>query len=167
MTGYLVARVMTLGEPVRTGERGSPWRYTLAADYTFASLHLVGVTYLDAGNPWVRIHDGVITIRTGYAWDGCSPKLKRPLFGLVHLGTPDGAWHLGKNPTYEASLVHDALCQWRHLIPISKDATVALFDEMLQRSGWRYRRLYVWAVRHFGPQDFKGNQSGPKGRRQA
>ena len=48
--------------------------------------------------------DGTITVKEGYAWDGCSPKLN--VLDLFWVGTPDGAINENKPVTYYASLLN-------------------------------------------------------------
>lgn len=131
------------------GAPGNHWRYALAEPFGYHSHHLKGVNF---ENAWLTIRDGDIVIRAGYAWNGCSPCVS--VFGLFYFGTPDGAAHLGKPATYHASLVHDALCQWRRELPISKAASVAVFRQLLDDVKFPLTGLYAWAVRRFGPHNF-------------
>lgn len=94
--------------------------------------------------------DGTLTIKGGYAWDGCSPKL---VIGGLALGTPDGVVDpgTGRPKTYFASLVHDVLYQCKASdIGVSRLEVDALFLNMLRRSGFRYTGLYYRMVRLFG-----------------
>ncbi|MDC7704043.1 DUF1353 domain-containing protein [Vogesella indigofera] len=132
-----------------------PWRYRLTADFTHQSPLLAGISFC---NEWLRIEDGRITIRAGYAWDGCSPAVRLP--GGIWLGTPDGPLGVdGRPQTFYASLVHDALCQFSRDVPLHKVQVSALFRDMLLEAGfppWR-AALYHAAVLRFGPQDFAAN----------
>ncbi|EEG08942.1 hypothetical protein [Pseudogulbenkiania ferrooxidans] len=132
------------------------WRYRLDHPYLHTSPHLVGVEYR---NDWIDIRPhGTILIQPGYAWDGCSPAWRLP--GGLWLGTPDGPLGVDGRPlSYHASLVHDALCQWKREIPIRQRATVRVFAELLQLAGappWRVW-LYASAVARLGPQGFGGD----------
>lgn len=131
------------------------WRYRLDRQFRHASPHLAGVDYR---NEWIEIGACSITIHRGYAWDGCSPAVRLP--GGIWLGTPDGPLMAdGRPQTFYASLVHDPLCQWADEIPIRKQATVALFGDMLREAGfpaWR-AALYAGAVDKLGPQRFGGD----------
>jgi hypothetical protein len=61
------------------------------------------VRFVDVhGIEWARIEGNLLSIRTGYAWNGCSPK--RQWCG-IWWGTPDFMF------TRRASLVHDVLFQ--------------------------------------------------------
>ncbi len=126
------------------------WRYQLSKTYHYKHSIFEGITF---ANDWLSISDGKISIQSGYAWDGCSPKCD--LFGLFTIGTPDGTLRFGKPWTYHASLVHDVLCQFRHDITLSKQQVTQIFNDQLAECQWPLRRLYVWAVNTFGPQDFK------------
>ncbi|BAK75827.1 hypothetical protein NH8B_0995 [Pseudogulbenkiania sp. NH8B] len=138
------------------------WRYRLDQPYHHASANLQGVEFR---NDWIDVRHGSIVIQPGYAWDGCSPAWRLPA-GLW-IGTPDGPlMPEGRPQTFYASLVHDALCQWKREIPLRKAATVALFAELLQAAGfpsWRVR-LYAGAVARFGPQRFGGDVMTVKSR---
>lgn len=130
-----------------------PWRYRLTADFTHQSPLLAGISFC---NDWVLIDGGRMLIRAGYAWNGCDPAVRLP--GGLWLGTPDGPLLAdGWRQTGRASLVHDALCQWREQILIKKVVTVALFAHMLDTDGWPLWRLYAAAVARFGPQRFAGD----------
>lgn len=132
------------------GVPGNPWRYALSDDFGYSSPLLAGITF---ENRWVCIRDGNIGIKAGYAWDGCSPCIS--VLGLFYLGTPDGTEHLGRPATYHASLVHDVLCQWKADIPISRAATIAIFEQLLLDVRFPLARLYAWAVERFGPTGFR------------
>ncbi len=125
------------------------WRYRLSSCFSYAHKSFDGIGY---SNEWVSISDGVISIKKGYAWDGCSPK--KYIFGVLYFGVPDGNLYFGKPWTYYASLVHDVLCQYRNDIPISKDDVIKVFNDQLTEIGWPLRCVYVSAVSWFGPQDF-------------
>ena len=129
------------------------WRYQLEQPFTYKHEAFDGI---DFENPWITITHGQLTIRSGYAWDGCSPKIS--LWGLSTLGTPDGVLHRGKPWTYNASLVHDALCQYRDTLPLGREQVTQIFDDMLLGVQWPLRWLYVLAVRWFGPRGFAGDR---------
>lgn len=127
--------------------------YTLRQPFSYRSALLAGVSFW---NQWLRIdRDGTITISEGYSWDGCSPKWS--IAGRA-FGVPDGPIQADGYPqTAWASLVHDALCQFRRWVPVTKRQTVELFREMLALARWECTRLYVFAVNYFGPQRFAGD----------
>ena len=128
------------------------WRYKLATPFEKSTPHLIGV---DFSNEWITIRHGRITIQAGYAWDGCSPTWN---LGPLWFGPWDGPLTSeGKPVTFYATLVHDALCQFRPDIPnLSKKQTVDLFRSLLVESGaptWMIR-TYPWAIDRFGPQNW-------------
>ena len=140
-----------------------PWLYRLEKDYSYSTMrlrHLSEALIVKDYNEWISIEckspevwrSTTITIKAGYAWDGCTPKFS--ILGLMVLGVPDGRLRHNVPMTYHASLVHDALCQFRHELPITKQQVNAIFNDMLWEVGFPLRRLYVGAVNKFGPQDF-------------
>ncbi|MGB0662784.1 MAG: hypothetical protein ACPGMR_03235 [Pontibacterium sp.] len=130
-----------------------PYLYKLEKDYTYQNLIFDGVLF---ENEWCCITGGKITVKAGYAWDGCTPKVD--LLGLVTLGVPDGRLHEGRPMTYYASLVHDVLCQFRADIPnIKRDHATFIFDDMLNEVGFPLTVLYVTGVDWFSPHGFRGD----------
>lgn len=116
-----------------------------------------GYTYTDTGwkfpkeffSKWIHISkDGVITIKAGYAWDGCTPKWS--LLNLLIVGVPDG--HIDHRTmvpfTYHASLVHDALYQYLDTVPVRKVEIDLLFLKML--GDFKLRKLYYSFVKFLG-----------------
>ncbi|MDP9145402.1 MAG: DUF1353 domain-containing protein [Actinomycetota bacterium] len=90
---------------------------------------------------------GKVTVTSGYAWNGCTPKFS--LFDLS-FGTPDGAVYIptGRPKAYYASLVHDALYQFLgENSPISRREADDAFLRLLGESKFRLRWLYWTAVR--------------------
>lgn len=129
-------------------------RYCLEELFTYQSEHLLGVEF---SNAWTTIRNGTITIQPGYVWDGCTPAWYIPMVGWF--GVPEGSLDKsGKSQAYYASLVHDALCQFRKDIPIAKKATVKLFKDMLLERDFHLCRatLYAKCVDMFGPQNWLG-----------
>jgi hypothetical protein len=99
---------------------------------------------------WLDIDpDGLITVKggkgAGYAWDGCSPKVN-----FLHLiwGTPDGKLDYGteRPMTYYASMIHDAMYQYKKGIPLSRMEADALFTRMLRDAKFMWWWLYGLAV---------------------
>lgn len=146
----MLTKILHAVAPSYFGVAGAQWRYALDSDYGHTSLHLAGIVF---ENEWLTIRACNMVIKAGYAWDGCSPC--KSILGLLYLGPPDGAEHLGVPATYHASLAHDALCQWRHEIGISKAASIAIFRELLLQVKFPLAGLYAAAVKRFGPQDFQ------------
>jgi hypothetical protein len=148
----MLTKILNALMPKYFGVAGTQWRYALADDYSFSSPHLAGIEF---ENEWVTIRTGNIRIKTGYAWDGCSPCIS--VLGLFYIGAPDGAEYLGLPATYHASLVHDALCQWRGQNRVTKAMSVAVFRELMDQVKFPLAGLYAAAVETFGPQDFYGS----------
>lgn len=135
------------------------WRFKLDADFQYSTQLLSGVEFK---NPWVEIKDGLITIKKNYAWDGCSPAYKLHLGKFLPQGLWFGTWDgplttSAKAVTHRAALVHDALCQFRASIDITKAASVNVFKELLIKDGAPYWMvgIYPAVVSLFGPQDWK------------
>lgn len=131
------------------------WRYRLQSRYERLAPELMGVEF---SNRWLEIRHCRLAIAEGYAWDGCSPAFK--LSGGFWAGPWDGPLMAdGRPATWRASLVHDALCQYRAEIQgLTKAATVRLFAKMLREGeapDW-ICSLYPAAVDRFGPQVWGG-----------
>ncbi len=97
--------------------------------------------------------DGMMTVlgshENGYAWDGCSPK-----WHFLHLvmGTPDGKldYSTEKPITYYASMLHDAIYQYKDKLPISRAEADKIFLIILKDAGFMWSSLYYRAVVLFG-----------------
>ncbi len=110
---------------------------------------------VDFSNQWLEIHKGKLLVPRGYAWNGCDPSYR--VTNDFWIGTPDGTIRQdGKPSTYFASCVHDALCQFRESVPVSKEFTVKLFYSMLRERNFAFSRVYAAAVNLFGPQHWRG-----------
>jgi len=104
---------------------------------------------------WLTVAEtGKITVHgsneQGYAWDGCSPKWN---FLQLTWGTPDGRldYETEKPLTYYASLIHDALYQYKSEgLPISRREADVIFNIILKKREFIWRWLYNLAVRAFG-----------------
>jgi hypothetical protein len=134
------------------------WRYLLGARFELLAPELVSIAF---ANRWLEIRHCRLAIAPGYAWDGCSPAARLP--GGIWIGTPDGPLAADGRPVaWRASMVHDALCQFRpDIAGLAKSATVDLFRRMLIEDGapgWMCA-LYPAAVWHFGPQEWGGLNS--------
>ena len=114
-------------------------RYKLEEDYTIS--YIGDAVEFD----YVIVADHKLTIKAGYVWNGCSPKLS--VGGLFFIGTPDGHtdYRTGKPHTYYASLVHDALYQYEIG---TKEHADNVFLLMLDH--FPLRKVYFWAVRLCG-----------------
>ena len=103
---------------------------------------------------WMKIDDqGTITVKggkdDGYAWDGCSPKWN---FIDLIIGTPDGRFDFAtdKQITYYASMIHDALYQYKDDIKLSRKEVDILFKLNLKRSAFKLSGIYYFFVRCLG-----------------
>lgn len=117
------------------------YKFTLDQDFTMP--FYAGVTFK---NDWVKIKKGQITIKKGYSWDGCSPKIQ--IRDLGYLGTPDGVNHKGKPKLYYASLVHDTLYQFKEEMPITRHQADVLF--LVMADEFSLKKLYYAFIRAFG-----------------
>lgn len=97
-------------------------------------------------NKFVKVKDGFITVKAGYAWDGCTPNLS--VFGLFVIGTPNGTTHLGKPWLYNVSLVHDALCQFRENLNLSHKETTQIFYDHMKEVKWPLKYIYYLGVKY-------------------
>ena len=130
------------------------WRYVLGTRFELLAPELVSIAF---ANRWLEIRHCRLSIAPGYAWDGCSPAVRLP--SGIWIGTPDGPLTANGRPvSWRASMVHDALCQFRpDIAGLAKPATVDLFRRMLIEDGapgWMCA-LYPAAVWHFGPQEWR------------
>ena len=134
----------------------SNYKYCLSQDFSCrTSLTLSEpVTFYDQDNV-ARLHiskSGLLTVLAGYAWDGCTPKLK--VFDWFYLGTPDGTLSAvtGKAKAYYASLVHDAIYQFLDSpdMPLTRKDADELFHGLLKRSQFSLAGLYYSCVRALG-----------------
>ena len=143
---------------MRTCKNGVRWLYKLETeDFVWESGHSVPYTmefFDEGGKKRLEIaKDGRITVKQGYAWDGCTPKL---CFFDILFGTPDGVVHRksGKTKTYYASLVHDAFYQFLSEIPriaqISRRDADDFFYRIMEEYEFAPRWIYWLAVRLFG-----------------
>lgn len=135
------------------------WRFRLEQEFKYRSALLGGIEFR---NEFVLIEDFTITIRKGYAWDGCSPAFKLHLGSLLPQGLWFGTWDGPLNTnclpvSHRASLVHDALCQFRQEINISKQCSVEIFQQLLIADGapaWMCE-IYPRTISLMGPQNWK------------
>lgn len=93
---------------------------------------------------WFQLFEGgKIIVKSGYSWDGCSPKVK--IFGKI-IGTWDGK----NNSTYYASMLHDVLYQYKCEIPFSRLEVDKQFKKDLEKINFKYTNIYYFFVRKFG-----------------
>jgi len=130
------------------------WLYRLDASYAWTSPFAFDADRAFADSTGrVRLvleRGGTITVTRGYAWNGCSPKFR--LLDLL-IGTPEGVVNArtGERKTYFASLIHDALYQFRgDGLPLSRAQCDRAFLLLMRESDFRLAGLYWFAVRTFG-----------------
>lgn len=131
----------------RKCRKTSVWIYRLEADYTYQSGR--EAEFLES--KWLRIEtSGSITVKAGYAWNGCSPKLN--VLDLCVLGTPDGIVNVKtmKPKAYYASLVHDALYQYYSYHSLSRGEADRIFRDILRRDRFLLGPVYYCFVRALG-----------------
>ena len=152
-----------------TSRRGLQWLfriykiYTLREDFVWETEHSIpeSLYFYDENRSKLRMvvnktgKDAIeITIKKGYAWDGCTPKIS--IFDLFILGTPDGILSdkTGKPKAYYASLVHDALYQFLPEMNESQGITRRDADDFFQRilveHEFAPNKIYWLAVRMLG-----------------
>lgn len=107
-------------------------------------------------NEWFRLSEnGAVIVKgahyKGYAWDGCSPKIK---IKDVYLGILEGVlnFETAQSKTYYASLIHDVFYQFsKELKPFVRRKEVDReFYAILKRDNFLFARVYYAAVRLFG-----------------
>jgi len=103
------------------------------------------------GVRWLEVtRTGAITVLSGYAWDGCTPKLCA--LDLL-FGTPDGVVDVrtARPRTYYASLVHDAMYQFLgDGLGLPRGDADRFFLRLMSATGFTLRYVYFAAVRLFG-----------------
>lgn len=138
------------------------WLHRLERNFTWDSNHPIPEDLIFRDKTGVvRLimeEDGRITINSGYAWNGCSPKFC--VFDIL-LGTPEGVVHAstGKPKTYYASLVHDALYQFLpDGLPVRRRHADWFFLRLLGESGFAPRWIYWGVVRMIGGFVWRGTR---------
>lgn len=126
--------------------------YCINGDY----LHQSSIRGYSFENEWFTLkEDGTVIIkgtnRNGYAWDGCSPKIK---IKDVYFGTPEGVLNFktGVSKTFYASLVHDVFYQFSKDIKsfIKREQVDKEFYVLLKENEFRFSGIYYYAVRLLG-----------------
>lgn len=126
--------------------------YCIKENYAYQS-SITGRTY---ENEWFALSkDGTVMIKgthyKGYAWDGCSPKLK---LNDVYVGTGEAVlnFQTGQSKTYYASLIHDVFYQFAKEVRacVARKEVDREFYRILKRDRFKPARLYYLFVRLFG-----------------
>ena len=107
-------------------------------------------------NEWLKLaEDGTVIVKgtnyKGYAWDGCSPKVK---IKDVYIGTSEAVLNFdtGYSKTYYASLIHDVFYQFSKDVKslVGRKEVDREFYAILKKDNFVFARLYYYAVRLFG-----------------
>ncbi|MEA3346869.1 MAG: hypothetical protein U9Q21_02130, partial [Candidatus Auribacterota bacterium] len=107
-------------------------------------------------NEWFKLEkDGAVTVKGsnkgGYAWDGCSPKIK---IKDLYFGTPEAVLNVktGKSKTYYASLIHDVFYQFSKDIKsfIKRKEVDKEFCTILKKHNFNLAKIYYGVVRLLG-----------------
>lgn len=160
--GIIVPSAVTLPEFAEgyhyTQLRGGKYRFKLLDDVELRlpvlQHHRNNVSFRDyTGKEWMRIQGDLVTIRSGYSWNGCSPCIWVPLIGWVGTPTP--------YPVIMASLFHDALYQflWTQFFPLRREQCDQVFYAIMDASKFRWKHTYFGAVTDFG-KFFAGHTPG-------
>jgi hypothetical protein len=121
------------------------WRYTL--DQVF-SKDLPALVDVEFANRWITIVGGAITVSQKYAWNGLLPTGLNFLInflGWFSFATK-GATEDKQSVAYYATLVYDALCQFRQYIPLDKKQALEIFKGMLVEQGVPRWKIAVYAA---------------------
>ena len=134
------------------------WKFVHHEDYQYYSERLRGRYF---SKNWLSIENGLVTVKgsfnnkKGYAWDGCTPKFN---FMDITWVIPDGKTIQHTEPisgkthyapiTYYASMIHDALYQYKRCIPVTRKEADLIFYDILKGSkfslAWLYYGLSFW-----------------------
>lgn len=126
--------------------------YCIKEDYRYQS-SIKGSAF---DSEWFKLEeDGTVIVKgsnkEGYAWDGCSPKIK---IKDVYFGTPEAVMNFetGKSKTYYASLIHDVFYQFSTDLKsfISRKEIDREFYIILKENKFRLAKLYYGVVRLLG-----------------
>ena len=107
-------------------------------------------------NEWFKLEkNGTIIVKgtnkKGYAWDGCSPKVK---IKDIYFGTPEAVlnYDTGRSKTYYASLIHDVFYQFSKNIKsfINRKEVDKEFYIILKKDEFKFAKLYYVVVCLFG-----------------
>jgi len=126
--------------------------YCIKEDYIYKS----SIKDQEFESEWFKLEkDGTVIVKgsnkKGYAWDGCSPKIK---IIDIYFGTPEAVLNFdtGKSKTYYASLIHDVFYQFSKDIKsfISRKEVDKEFYIILKENKFRFATLYYGVVRLLG-----------------
>ncbi len=128
-----------------------PFKFVQTTDFHFQTDYLIG---RECDFESLRITpDGTITVKSGFAWDGVTPK-----FNFLHItwGWFDGmaVWHKRTGEfrpySYYGSMLHSVLYYYKRCAPITrKEADLILYDA-LKETGFMWAKPYYWLSRALG-----------------
>ena len=130
----------------------SVYIYCLKQDYCYQS-QIKGRSF---ENEWLKLDkDGEIMVKgshlSGYAWDGCSPKIK---IKDIYIGIWEAVLNpeTGESKTYYASLIHDIFYQLNPKLrsSIKRKEVDREFYKILKRDNFSLAKAYYLAARIFG-----------------
>lgn len=126
--------------------------YCIKEDYKYIS----SMKDREFENEWLKLEkNGTVIVKgtnkKGYAWDGCSPKVK---IKDVYFGTPEAVlnYDTGKSKTYFASLIHDVFYQFSKDVRsfIKRKEVDKEFYFILKKDKFGFAKVYYVAVRLMG-----------------
>jgi hypothetical protein len=116
-----------------------PYKYTEPHKRT---RQLEGYNDVFFESEFLNIIKGLAIVKSGYSWDGASPKIE---INGKFFGVPDGP----NNECKEATYWHDVFYQYQPK-GISRKQIDIWFLNDLKKSNWKHAKLYYTAVRLFG-----------------
>ncbi len=126
--------------------------YCIKKDYLYQS-SIKGYKF---ENEWFKLEeDGTVLVKgtnkNGYAWDGCSPKIK---LKDIYFGIPEAVLNFktGQSKTFYASLIHDVFYQFSKDVKsfVKRKQVDKEFYVILKQDEFRFAILYYYAVRLLG-----------------
>lgn len=130
------------------------WKFVHAKDFEHKSELLEGRA---CDFNWLGIStDGTIRVKgtrgEGYAWDGCTPKFNflQNTWGICDGSTIKFGEKDYKPYAYYASMIHDALYQYKRCAPITRKEADLIFYQMLKQAGFKWAPVYYFFVRGLG-----------------
>jgi hypothetical protein len=132
------------------------WRWEMLRDHALALPFACPAfsCHNSDGWEWMRVEKGLMTIRAGYRWNGCSPKRWVPILGWM--GTPDRPRNM------RGSCFHDSLYQASGFtsFPMSRERADDLFLQILTADKFCLANLYHGAVTDFGANAWGNRRAG-------
>lgn len=130
------------------------YRFKITADAPFRIYgpQLPNLSFRDGNEvEWATLINNVFTVRSGYQWNGSSPKYGVRIFGKdVWFGTPDF------EGTIVASLLHDALYQFAQTkaFPFSREQCDDFYRQLCEYHNFRLAPVYHAALFAFSRKAF-------------